>query len=120
MQKNKKDKYSYNKASKPPAVQARCGTSSCYVDARTGVLKRLNMKKKLILLGVMIMGLFSCSFQKTDEEKFWNWFCKNSQMIYDFESNQEVIFDKIQEQLHKINSNLTFEISSVKNHSCLK
>ena len=61
------------------------------------------------------MGLFSCSFQKTDEEKFWNWFCKNSQMIYDFESNQEVIFDKIQEQLHKINSNLTFEISSVKN-----
>ena len=61
------------------------------------------------------MGLFSCSFQKTDEEKFWNWFCKNSQMIYDFESNQEVIFDKIQEQLHKINPNLTFEISSVKN-----
>ena len=61
------------------------------------------------------MGLFSCSFQKTDEEKFWNWFCKNSQMIYDFESNQEVIFDKIQEQLYKINSNLTFEISSVKN-----
>lgn len=63
----------------------------------------------------MIMGLFSCSFQKTDEEKFWNWFCKNSQMIYEFESNQEVIFDKIQEQLHKINPNLSFEISSVKN-----
>ena len=61
------------------------------------------------------MGFFSCSFQKTDEEKFWNWFCKNSQMIYDFEENQEVIFDKIQEQLHKINPNLTFEISSVKN-----
>jgi len=36
-------------------------------------------------------------------------------MIYDFQSNQEVIFDKIQEQLHKINPNLTFEISSVKN-----
>ena len=61
-----------------------------------------------------MMSLFSCSFQKTDEEKFWNWFCKNSQMIYDFESNREIVFDRIQEQLHKINQNLAFEISSVK------
>ena len=62
----------------------------------------------------MIMGLFSCS-AKTNEEKFWDWFCKNSQSIYNFESNQEAIFDKIQAQLQKVNPCLSFEISSIKN-----
>lgn len=59
------------------------------------------------------MAFFSFS-AKTKEEKFWNWFCKNSKMIFNFESNQEVVFDKIQEELQKVNPNLAFEISSVK------
>ena len=62
----------------------------------------------------MLMGLISC-FVKTKEEKFWGWFCKNSQLIYNYEINQEKIFNELQIQLHKINPDLTFEISSVKN-----
>ncbi|WP_242457141.1 hypothetical protein [Treponema zioleckii] len=71
------------------------------------------MKKYLFILGIMTMGLFSC-LAKTKEEKFWTWFCKNSKSIYNFESNREVVFDKIQAQLHAVNENLTFEISSIK------
>lgn len=79
-----------------------------------GAFEEKKMKKYIFILGMMIMGLFSCS-AKTKEEKFWDWFCKNSQLIYNFETDQEKIFDKIQEQLHKVNPDLTFEISSIKN-----
>lgn len=61
------------------------------------------------------MGFLSIAgFGKSKEEKFWNWFCKNSAEIFDFEKNQEAIFDKIQAELRKIDVNLTFEISSKK------
>lgn len=53
-------------------------------------------------------------FEKSKEEKFWNWFCKNSAEIFDFEKKQEAVFDKIQAELGKIDVNLTFEISSKK------
>ena len=59
------------------------------------------------------MGFFSFP-AKTNEDKFWNWFCKNSKMIFNFESNQEEVFDKIQKESQKLNSNLSFEISSIK------
>ena len=62
------------------------------------------------------MGFLSIlGFGKSKEEKFWNWFCKNSAEIFDFEKDQEAIFDKIQAELGKIDVNLTFEISSKKN-----
>ena len=59
------------------------------------------------------MGFLSL-FKKSKEEKFWEWFCKNSAEIFDFEKDQEAIFDKIQAELGKIDVNLTFEISSKK------
>ncbi|WP_191013473.1 hypothetical protein [Treponema zioleckii] len=61
------------------------------------------------------MGFLSIAgFGKSKEEKFWNWFCKNSAEIFDFEKDQESVFDKIQAELGKIDVNLTFEISSKK------
>ena len=71
-------------------------------------------EKIIFIIGFMLMGLISC-FVKTKEENFWGWFCKNSQLIYNYEINQEKIFNELQIQLHKINPDLTFEISSVKN-----
>ena len=71
-------------------------------------------EKIIFIIRFMFMGLISC-FVKTKEEKFWCWFCKNSQLIYNYEINQEKIFNELQIQLHKINPDLTFEISSVKN-----
>lgn len=59
------------------------------------------------------MGFLSL-FKKSKEEKFWDWFCKNSEAIFDFEKDQEAIFDKIQAELGKIDVNLTFEIGAKK------
>ncbi len=38
-------------------------------------------EKIIFIIRFMFMGLISC-FVKTKEEKFWCWFCKNSQLIY--------------------------------------
>ncbi|WP_253679565.1 hypothetical protein [Treponema sp. OMZ 788] len=76
--------------------------------------QREKNEKNIFIIGFMFMGLISC-FVKTREEKFWSWFCKKSQLIYNYEVSQEEIFDELQIQLHKINPDLTFEISSVKN-----
>ena len=44
-------------------------------------------EKIIFIIGFMLMGLISC-FVKTKEEKFWGWFCQNSQLIYNYEINQ--------------------------------
>ena len=40
---------SHNKGSYPTAGQARCGTTSCYVDARTGALLEEKCLKQKIM-----------------------------------------------------------------------
>lgn len=60
------------------------------------------------------MKILSCFSKTSNEKKFWKWFCKNSLRIFSFEKQAEKIFDEIQSHLHKINSDLTFEISSIK------
>ena len=55
-------------------------------------------EKNIFIIGFMFMGLISC-FVKTKEEKFWCWFCKNSQLMYNYEINQEKIFNELLEDL---------------------
>jgi len=50
------------------------------------------------------------------EEEFWNWFQKNEDSIFNFEKDQETIFSNLQSALHKVNQNLTFEFSRVKDN----
>jgi len=65
------------------------------------------MKYPLILfMVVMIMSFFSC---KSSEQKFWGWFAKNEKKLYDFENNQAALFNELAKQMHKVNSDLTFE-----------
>jgi hypothetical protein len=52
--------------------------------------------------------------RKTKEQRFWQWFIDNSDRIFNFEADQEVIFDELESQMHKVNKYLTFEFSSVK------
>ncbi len=60
----------------------------------------------------MVFSLFGFN-SKTPEQKFWNWFEKNQQMLFDFENDREGIFDKLAIQMHKIDDNLTFELGPV-------
>jgi hypothetical protein len=45
----------------------------------------------------------------TAQEKFWNWFIQHDVELFDFEVDQERIFDKLASELERIDPNLTFE-----------
>ena len=46
------------------------------------------------------------------EETFWEWFARNEESLFDFETDQETIFDRLAKELHKVNPHLTFEFGS--------
>ena len=54
--------------------------------------------------------------QKSQEEKFWNWFVKNQSTYYTDVGNKKVeeqIFNELSSQLVKINEELVFEFSPI-------
>ena len=48
------------------------------------------------------------------EQRFWEWFQKNEESLYNFEKDQDKVFDKLSKEMNKVNSDLTFEFSPVK------
>ena len=61
------------------------------------------------------MSLFSFknTFAASPEAKFWKWFVKNQDMLFDFEKDRENIFDNLSAEMNKVHPNLTFEFSPV-------
>ena len=47
--------------------------------------------------------------QESKEAQFWRWFQTNEARLFEFEKDQERIFDELQRELHRIEPNLTFE-----------
>lgn len=45
----------------------------------------------------------------TDGKKFWNWFVRHESDLFDFERDQERIFDHLAAELQKVDPDLTFE-----------
>jgi len=64
---------------------------------------------------LMLVGCSSGSAQSSPEEKFWRWFQANDNKLFDFEADQEKVFDELQAELHKVNSGLTFEFGPKEN-----
>ncbi len=65
-------------------------------------------------LGVLaVFGFFGMKVGSASEKEFWIWFQENEKKIFYFETNQDQVFDEIRTNLHKVNPNLTFEISRV-------
>lgn len=58
------------------------------------------------------MGLFS---KRTKQENFWKWFQENESALFDFEKDQERVFDSLISQLHKISPHITFEFGPKEN-----
>ena len=57
-------------------------------------------------------------FQKqSPEEKFWEWFTKNEQYLYNFQQDQERVFKDLSEELSKIHPDLVFEFGPVENEA---
>jgi hypothetical protein len=45
----------------------------------------------------------------TDQERFWSWFVRHEEELFDFEVDQERIFDQVATELQNVDSDLTFE-----------
>lgn len=45
----------------------------------------------------------------TRQQQFWKWFREHSNELFDFERDQERIFDQLATELQKVDPNLTFE-----------
>jgi hypothetical protein len=43
------------------------------------------------------------------EEKFWQWFARHEAELFDFERDQERIFDELSDELQKVDRDITFE-----------
>ena len=53
--------------------------------------------------------------QATPESDFWKWFIANDAILFDFERDQEKIFDTVSEALGKVDPRLTFEFGPKEN-----
>jgi hypothetical protein len=70
--------------------------------------------KTYLVVTIMILSLFGKTVQATPEQDFWKWFQVNDAKLFDFEKDQERIFDQIGAALQKINPDLTFEFGPKK------
>lgn len=50
------------------------------------------------------------------ENKFWQWFVDNQKFIQNFENDQDNVISKIISKIKKVHSDLTFELSSLKDN----
>lgn len=67
-------------------------------------------------MAIMAMfGLFSKQARATPESDFWVWFQKNEASLFDFDKNQEKVFDSLARAMHKVHPSLTFEFGPKEN-----
>jgi hypothetical protein len=52
----------------------------------------------------------------SNEKKFWKWFVKHSDELFNFEADQQRIFDELATQLKKVHESLTFEFGPIQNN----
>lgn len=73
------------------------------------------MNRVLTVALVSLMSVFAGQASASSEIDFWWWFQANQEKLFDFERDQERIFDRLAAEMHKVDSNLTFEIGPKKN-----
>ena len=71
----------------------------------------MNHTKIIAILIILVSSI--TVYCETNEAMFWKWFVDNQKEIFHFESNQTEVLDKLTIQLHKIDSNLTFEFGPI-------
>ncbi len=52
-------------------------------------------------------------FGRSTEKRFWKWFVEHSEELFNFEADQERIFDQLSIQLKKVHEDLTFEFGPI-------
>lgn len=69
---------------------------------------KLEMTQTIILSLVLLM-VTTCSAQKSPEQLFWRWFQSNELRLFDFEKDQDRVFDELRTQLDRVRPGLMFE-----------
>ena len=65
---------------------------------------------QVMIIMLLFIALMSCSQnQDSKESSFWRWFQANETRLFDFEKDQDRVFNELQMQLHRIQPSLTFE-----------
>ncbi|PTT92027.1 hypothetical protein DBR42_02790 [Pelomonas sp. HMWF004] len=78
-------------------------------------LKMKTIPANLIALAT-VLGLSAGPTRAAGEADFWRWFKQNEVMLFDFEQDQERIFDKLGAQLQRVNpGGLAFEFGPKQN-----
>ena len=64
----------------------------------------------------MIFSRFKSKTTKTPEAEFWSWFVRNESRLFEFERDLERVFDDLGAAMRKVNPDLTFEFSPVRDN----
>ncbi|MCG9632376.1 hypothetical protein [Vibrio sp. Isolate30] len=72
------------------------------------------MKNSVLSFALACVAIFGFNANASEEENFWKWFQTNEDMLFNFEKDQEVAFDKLSAALNKVDPNLTFEFSPIR------
>ena len=67
------------------------------------------MKRAFAMAIFSFASLFSGPAHASPESEFWRWFEKNDAQLFDFEADQERVFDRLAAAMHKVDERLTFE-----------
>ena len=72
------------------------------------------MKHGVKLIVMSILSIFGFKAKASVEADFWTWFQNNEDMIFHFEKDTENTFDKLSAALSKVDPELTFEFSPIR------
>lgn len=56
-----------------------------------------------------LLSFFSVFANASQEDVFWKWFQKNEALLFDFEKDQDRVFNLLATEMQKVDPNLTFE-----------
>jgi hypothetical protein len=68
-----------------------------------------------VVMLVSFFGLFGSRAHASLEGDFWGWFQRNEADLFEFERDQEAIFDRLATEMHKVHPSLTFEFGPKEN-----
>jgi hypothetical protein len=75
----------------------------------------MNGPSVFVVTLMSILSFFGGRAHASAEAHFWKWFQNNEAMLFDFERDQEAVFDRLAGEMHKVHPSLTFEFGPKEN-----
>ncbi len=75
----------------------------------------MNSPRAFVVTLMSILGFPGGRAHASAEADFWKWFQTNEAMLFDFDRDQEAVFDRLAGEMHKVHQSLTFEFGPKEN-----